>query len=363
MIKKVILFGLALVAISTFLFVGVVHAVDDISLADGTVGFSEIDLKLPGKNGHDLILSRSYNSRFYTSNPTTNVLGTTKWGGWIGHGWTSGLGMRAYVISASDPAQNLIAIESNGFREIFTYNTSTNKFTCLTPTNFSRVTFSTGFKAPAKTGISTSEVYEQVSEVQLTREDGTKFIFDAPCFLEYQGSVSSPVLSIGAFYLTQIVDTYGNKISISYEKLSPAFENVGPGKFLDLGKAAYQWVAGQSCPTKWAQAYYLKPSAITDSFGRTVSILANATGMITGYRYTNVNGTTNEIKYGYDSNGNLISVQVGDLPKQTYDYRYYKPNFYRYTETGVYESGFSWFKYYYFYERNESSYPTMSSKT
>lgn len=141
-----------------------------------------------------------------------------------------------------------------------------------------------------------------------------------------------------ALYLEQgNDDTF--KQDATFQKTPPLTNFVVSEKIKHIVGDSYEWLEDYSfleAHTSEAQIFQSRPKEIKDTFDRILSIsygdannsnIENQDVMISGISYTNVNGGKNEIKYSYDENGNLVSMQIGDLPSKEYAYTAYEPEF------------------------------------
>ncbi len=296
----------------------------DINLSQGGMQQSEIDLKLPGRNGLDFSVMRSYSSLKYRSEPNLNPADQKQWGPYAGRGWGFNFGMRVYVIRSNDSnSVDKVFVESmDGIDE---YEGSLSK----QPGNFNKTKV-----------ITSGGKMDPITEVQFITTDGKVFAFSKKFFTEsYTKTVSGQTYSyrFDAYYLTQIRDVAGNAITFSYQDLAAETSvseqllgaYVGKGNIDYIGKNGYV-STGQTRYTK------TRVSSAVDTFGRQITMYygessnlntTNPDQVVSSIGYTGIDGTQQKIVYSYDANGCLTRVQVGNLPAKTYEYTYFQPRF------------------------------------
>ena len=313
----------------------------DINLSQGAVSFSEEDLRLPGKNGLDLVISRTYNSRNFLNSDRINEISSKSWSGWSTTGWSFNFGMRVFYASTSqNSSKKRMIVDRGGDLEQFTYESgSINSgegeiYRSKTPGSKAKLTW---------------RLYGQDNfPIVLITEDGTRYTFNTPAC-----SFSSKNLSGGGAYLDSISDTYGNTITILYQTfMGSSLSQRGVRLPQIIGKDIYDSAGGNT--TEDVLNIELKrPVRIIDTFNRTLVIdyeYQNTSGYsneplnhsqeysfnktrVCKITYPNTNGGSSFINYSYadiSSNGlslgtALTSVQSGALPATNYTYSNYFP--------------------------------------
>ena len=295
-------------------------SIGDINPGQGTVFFSEIDLGLPGKGNLNLQIARSYNSQMYRSTANTGLKDSNPWGGWVGQGWSFSFAMRAYVVQCTDGTYNKIVIDNSGVLETYTYNSNSGKYTSTVSGNFTKADFNG-------------------NAITLQLPNGSKYCFTQEFYSEeHNANDNSWQLKITGYYLTEIKDLYNNLMSIAYSYLNKETYNVGKDeKIYHIIGDSYGYLNGKTAFSSSATHRVYRPLSMIDTFGRNVSFYYEETRnqysgaaksvMITSIRYNNDNGTYNEIKYSYNINGLLSSVQHGNLPAKIYEYKKHIPEF------------------------------------
>jgi RHS repeat-associated protein len=302
---------------------------NEINLSHGNLEISESDLKLPGKNGLDLKISRQYNSKFYRSNPDLDISSNKhNWGGWMGHGWRFGFAMRAFVVRMADKSRQRIIIDINGQLETFDYITGSGVFQSTSKDSFKKVSYNDSFDPDYQRSLP--------SKVTVLSDNGKQLVFSQKGFVEIHQKNNRPVFEIVGLYLTEISDFFSNTISIHYESFDSDRKSVSPESITHIIGNCYDWLNSISSNNRNAFVYYRRPCQIIDTCQRTLTIhyaqdhnqsLLNKKNMISGISYINTNGNQTNIHYAYDESGNLIAVQKDDLPCVSYSYQFYTPNF------------------------------------
>ncbi|MFC1770428.1 RHS repeat-associated core domain-containing protein [Candidatus Margulisiibacteriota bacterium] len=335
----------------------------DINLTQGSLTFSEVDLKLPGKNGMDLVISRQYNSQQYRSEPNANPIDNHRWSNWCSSGWSFNLGARAFAMQSiatfetvpteggiqDAVVENKVVIQQNGALEAYEiYDEQNNCYRSTIPGNFNKVKV---IKEPATFFVSSPQ---QVKEIVLETATGLQIVFNKRFYLEYhyvhRDLMNDPDLmqpddlEVSGFYLTEIRNLNGTKITFEYEEISPGQVSIPKNQIGDTLSSEYYknfltvFTVEIIEQTAWMIQY--RPKKIIDSFQREINInyivpnnqpAETGTYLISSIQYTNISSGQNQIAYSYDSNYNLVSVQVDDLPEKTYSYFYYQPEYMRCT--------------------------------
>ncbi|MFC1616721.1 RHS repeat-associated core domain-containing protein [Candidatus Margulisiibacteriota bacterium] len=322
----------------------------DVNLPFGTVMFTATDLNLPGKNGLNLIISRTYNSSQYKSNPTADITFTKLWGGYAGKGWSFNFAKKAFLLKTYDTIGGIsgckIIIEGNGGFESYecistSYSSEPLKFKSDQPNNFNNIYY-----------------YSDSNKIVLETTIGRKLIFSLPFYNEEQKNGETNLLLVKGFLINELSDLSNNKIIYSYEEFgtpishtltdNPLSETSLTNVIGKLYEAIKSYLDGQQDSDDTVdynvnttiQKQRLK--TITDTYGNNINInyadtwnesAENIDTMVTKISYKSVNGSSTELKYGYDTSGNMIFQQLGDLPKTEYSYTPYKPSFYKYSGT------------------------------
>ncbi|MFC1771321.1 RHS repeat domain-containing protein [Candidatus Margulisiibacteriota bacterium] len=329
----------------------------DINLTQGSLAFSEVDLKLPGKNGMDIVIARQYNSQHYRSKPNANPIENHRWSNWCSSGWSFNLGARAFALNAEEHyiidgvpestyvnKEKQVVIQQNGVSEIYDiYNEQNISLRSKTPGNFNRVNliFEPASYIP--------NMPRQIKQIELHTASGLIMIFSKRFYFEYHlYTCETPPVpvneEVSGFYLTGIRNLNNTKITFEYEEISPGQVSVPTKQIGDILFNDYYdtRLNGSDVEiieqTAWMIQY--RPQKIIDSFQREINInyliskdqeAETGTYLISSIQYLNTNSGQNQITYSYDSNLNLISVEVNDLPEKTYSYQYYQPEFMRCT--------------------------------
>ncbi len=309
--------------------------INDISLTQGSMNQNETDLVLPGKAGLDLTISRSYSSSRYRSEADMNPTAGKSWGAYGGKGWSFNIGMRVYVIRSTDSNKiNKVFVESSdGIEE---YENGVSK----QPGNFNKIELIT-------TGVlSVFGRMDTISEVRFKTTDGKIFVFSKPFFLErYTQTNSYTCYSIEGYVLSEIRDSFGNKIQFNYESFGADLRVGGKqlGSIIGQGNVDYiiNNLFNRSMYIDPPEASYkqLRVKTIIDTFGRVVTIAYGEPSnlasfgrdqMITGITYVGTNGNPLKIVYSYDSQACLTQVKAANLPEKKYTYTYFQPRYHRY---------------------------------
>jgi RHS repeat-associated protein len=338
----------------------------DIELTQGTLRFQEEDLVLPGKNGLDVKIVRQYNSRNMRSLSRPDLEGLP-WAGWLSHGWSIGFAQRAYIIKATKimlEAQHFtypkdkIAIETGEGMQIYSYDASKDCFTSAEPGNFCRAYYN-----------------PTTEEIRLITDAGQTWTFTEPYYTEeqkvgdedvYPDKEVHPLLTIKGYYVTSVTDLNNNRVSYRYDTFA---EPINPYNRTEcdrsdapmhFGNILKKSILGAIADTLGPMVKYMehlplwhkghfkgytgkitvtqkRPSKITDTFGRDITFSyqdswsysrsETSKSMITGITYKGSNGQPMTIKYVYDTNENLVSAQLGNLPAKTYGYDWHNPTY------------------------------------
>jgi RHS repeat-associated protein len=332
----------------------------DINLAEGTVCFSETDLVLPGKNGLDLTISRTYSSRSYQSESNIDLSSKKQWGAWAGKGWSFNFAIRAFIYSQANFAYKIpktefsLLVEDTNDRVPITILESNNnlisekklqKIIIDSGTNLESYEYVGGkYKSSQPGNFKIASYSEDESTISLTTTTGLTYKFSEEFYYESKlyrkDNATDQSLLVKGFLITEISDLFGNKISFSYETLSISSENNNKDIKHIIGDPYEEMVSsGYTSFGTYSRTTQLRPTRITDSFGREVIITyessrnsstKNRNAMATGISYKNTNGKQLEIKYSYDVNGNLTAAQHAEIPIKTYSYTKYNPDFHMY---------------------------------
>lgn len=322
---------------------------NDLDVSRGGVNLSEEDLRIPGKNGLDVVISRSYSSLSYRADASINPTTAKTWGAYAGHGWHFNMGLRAYVVDIDADlldTKRRIAIERGGSVDLFDYDSATGRYKSRTPgsTEYAEKIMTSGVSIHANNNVSQIVLHTDSGQIITFGK-----VFFGLSFVPRGGSI--PIRSDYArgFFVTSIADNAGNTIQFNYtgytgdslektslDKITTLFGRDCYNQFFTTLTQYYPWYATASY---WG--VFTRLSSITDSFGRVITFTygeasnkgPNKIAPVTSISYTNPNGGTNQIKYGYDANGNLESIQTGNLPASTYTYR-------NYSLGGQYEDGY-----------------------
>jgi|GEM_PF-1653032 len=310
---------------------------DDINLTQGSVQLMETDLRLPGRNGLDLVVVRSYSSLRYKTSPIKDPTQQRQWGLYAGNGWTFSVGMRVFVVRSNDSNQvNKVFVESmDGIEE---YENGVSK----QPGNFNKVSVQT-----------TTGTLPLITDVRLKTAEGKVFVYARKFYSEsYTKTINgqTSTYEISGYELSSMQDNFGNTIQYSYQEIE-AEKSVAIGCLITvIGKGNTEYVSKNSYGNGQAKYTKIRLSSIVDSFGRTVTFgygessnqaSADKDVMISSVQYTNNNGVLQKIVYSYNTYGNLTSVKVGTLPEKKYDYTYFEPR-YRNFEHGHYDYYWLW---------------------
>jgi RHS repeat-associated protein len=314
----------------------------DINLSQGIVQFTETDLSLPGKNGLNLTISRTYNSRNYRNNPDLDLPSNSAWGAYAGHGWAFNVGMRAFLLHTPNDEHRKIVLQDTSGSTIFQYNPNNRKYESTRPGDF-RI-----FKLDNNITASDQPFPSNIS-LNLILDSGHTLAFQTPFYYEdFSGTHNFP-FHITGFSLNSISDIYGNSIQYHYYTVND-WHNL-PSKSLNktIGNDFYDYLASLSKTSSHADFKLVRISKITDSFEREININYKDSWnraqdfsdyMISAISYKNTNGDTNTIKYSYDTAGNLSNAQVGDLPAKQYSYLDFRSSIYCFSYHWQYETSF-----------------------
>jgi YD repeat-containing protein len=333
----------------------------EIMLSQGTLSLSETDLVLPGTNGLDLAITRTYDSRRFSDKSSyggVSPLGgqmATAWGRGMAKGWGINLMMRAYVLNnaldnapgggkVGDPRYKKIMIESvDGIAEYY-YDVSSGAYLSKQPNNHNRA-----YLASAMTYEKIMEPYSafdmlggDTTVIRLEMANGKTYIFSEFLVNFVIGNKNNindrnqPWGRIEGYGLTDIYQG-SNNIHFSYEnpgvqdrnKLSWPLLVVAGMHLFEMADKVVAPRYGSVDNTGYQDLVeYKRVSAVTDTYGRVIrfSYLDNSNpraesyGVVSQISYKGVNNSTENITYGYDSSLRLISVTQKGLPAKTYGY-------------------------------------------
>ncbi len=286
-------------------------SVGDVNLSQGNLQLTESDVNLPGKNGLNVVIQRSYDSSRYRSKPEIRPINTTAdpnqlphylWGAYAGNGWSFNVGMRAFYVMAT-PEKRKIIIEHDGQMDQYEYRKDSDKFEAAVTGNFNKV-------------------YYKVDEGIYLVSNGITTVFETAIYTErhYQSDLAENKreFKIKGYAVSRIQDGFNN--TITYAHSDATQETIDTRKFMYA--SAYKWLdeSGFSGDyTKEASVTPKKLSKITDTFGRDVNFDYSG-DRISAIRYIGGNGNEIKIQYAYDENGNMTSVKTGSLPEKQYAY-------------------------------------------
>jgi RHS repeat-associated protein len=367
---------------------------DRVDPISGSLVINQTDLVIPGRNGLDLVISRSYNSRRFSTppqwltpsqkqridlindghNPKTvvDIEGdgpkSDAWGGWMCKGWVINIGgrLRAITYSGADKFQfpsSQIVVEYGGSVGRFTENSE-------------------------RTGIYFSQEKGSFDIVKKTDfgyvlidKTGVKHYFEVCSYDGYYGFDPGSWVHEKSYLLTKIESLNGNSLLFKNEIFAKDFgderkkrhvdrKDAGPeavripkySQFtvlatIPLEGASAAAVAGEmigavgallSSPWFWAvvvidvlvqlfnqeeyvyhevvgyKAHPYRPTEITDSCGRKLSISYTNDDkcQINRISYLDQNGTEVSYNYVYNDNDNLIEVIPPQGNSTKYDYVY-----------------------------------------
>jgi RHS repeat-associated protein len=304
----------------------------DINLSQGAMQQSETDLSLPGINGLDFTIMRTYSSMKYRSEPNLNPTEQKLWGAYAGKGWSFNIGMRVYVVRSNDVknADKVFLENSDGIEE---YESGVSK----QPGNFNRTTV-----------ITTGGKMDMISRVEFRTTNGMVFIFEKKFVQEnYQKNNGAEQYKIEGYCLTRIENLQGQRLQYQYDDLGASSPIAGGLLASVIGSGNTEKLDQIGYSTQGMTAWYQKTrvSQVTDTFGRVITMgygessnqnTAVADQMLSSVTYTGIDGTLKKIVYSYKTDGCLTKVQVGNLPPKTYDYTAFSPRF-RYLNLGWYE--------------------------
>ncbi len=307
----------------------------DLNLSQGGVELAEEDLHLPGRNGLDLSISRSYNSLKYRSNGTLYPFNGDQWSGYSNHGWELNVGMRAYFAEIDVDGYSTfkqVAIDRGGAVELFELDPQSKKYKSKTPGSSDYVE-----------KVTDSGIAFGVSGIILHTSSGQTIKFSGSLFVTYV-SPSSQMNGfrncfVRGFNVSEISDLYNNKLTFTYSgyqqpytgenifsKLAVVFGSSLEQSFVNIAQSYYPFSA-----TAGFGGVASRLTKITDTYGHNVVFSYGGSGnansslqndLITNIGYKNTNGVTVNIKYSYDINGNLTSVQTNNLPAINYSYTF-----------------------------------------
>lgn len=181
----------------------------EVNLTTGGLGFSETDLVLPGKNGLDLSITRSYSSSRYQTEPNLNPTEQKALGMYAGKGWAFNIGMRVFVVRSND-SKNIDKVFVETADGIEEYENGVSK----QPGNFNKTSV-----------ITSGGKMDPITEVQFKTTSGRLFVFSKQFYKEsytkFQDSRNSDTqYKIEGYYLSRIQDLSGNSIQFNYQDLS-----------------------------------------------------------------------------------------------------------------------------------------------
>jgi RHS repeat-associated protein len=312
---------------------------DQIDTSTGALIIKQTDLKLPGKNGLDLEISRTYNSRGFRTSPKWNVFADDKdfifetdksvrcfcpvlpksWGGWVGNGWQMNIFGRLFKNDLDRETLTVSVYESPGRGEYFipTYRGTVVQIGDINlyfdrygnpmdkGQHYSLKGTGNGYIVTAKNGI----------EYHFER----MYYYREIAYTEYgmQSEDESERWST-VYYLSSIKDPVGNEIKIEYRLFGPN-ENASLRPHRNNEQ---QW--------DWTLQYWaIRPSKIIDTYGReyTLHYRSNDSNsleasQIDAISYSDSNGQSQQIQYVYDGNNCLKEVipPAGNSTKYNYEF-------------------------------------------
>jgi YD repeat-containing protein len=232
-----------------------------VNVASGDLLYQADDVHLPGVNGLDVNLTRSYNN--LSSDQDS-----------VGMGWSMGTGPDTYLVVPSDDDNQLDYFDGTGAAQLYETN-STGAW--VAPPGSDAVVSMNAATASASTSFSFMFRHSGLTE---TFTSGTGF----PKYAR----------------LTTLTDRNGNTITYHYNS---------SGQLTSLVDSH-----GATTTFAWTNGYITK---VTDPIGRTYQYVQNSSGQLTSYTDPN-NKTTS---YGYDGYGNLTKITTahGDIINIAYD--------------------------------------------
>ncbi|MBU0581025.1 MAG: hypothetical protein KKA19_07590, partial [Candidatus Margulisbacteria bacterium] len=292
---------------------------ENIDPKNGALTVSQTDIRIPGRSGLDLIISRFYNSKTFTNAPLSKSTEDKPWSGWLGNGWQFNIGGKLIAITRSGSGQgapNELVINVGGA----SYNLSDPEKDGT-------------FVSKAKGGLEKANAIPNGYE--LIVQGGIKYCFEIKYYNNYYRYENywdyswgwtwfgwenrySINWNIDGYYLTRVEDKYGNKIDFEYEKISndESYHNyykyyVQLQNLIGIGSQSVK------AYEKWwgTQHYHYRPKVITDTLGRNFNISYGADDaankgytQITEISYLDSNGQNVNYQYKYDANNYLIEV-------------------------------------------------------
>jgi RHS repeat-associated protein len=310
---------------------------DQIDASTGALIIKQTDLKLPGKNGLDLEISRSYNSKAFRANPRWDAYKGVKpseikygtylndkncfipifpesFGGWIGQGWQFNIFGRL-VFNRTQKEQSWVpsSYPQGAFIQMGGVSLSFDK------------NLNSRDKGQHYILKQTSNGYMLISK------DGMKYHFETAVlyrdfsFAEintWTGAIEESDISSSIYNLSCIEDLSGNQVRIEYNKLKDGFSS-------DERKRK-QINGGLACIWDWTISYnILRPSMIIDTYGReyTLHYRSNDSNsveasQIDAISYSDSNGQSQQIQYVYNNN-NCLKEAIPPVGNPTiYDYKH-----------------------------------------
>ena len=233
-----------------------------VDLSSGAFTFSRTDIDIPGRNGMDLKVERSYNIKEFKASPKWSKLDgdaflnyageelhkvkwqgaiPAQWGGWIGNGWKTNISGRLLYIKYSSSYHRADWWGSNTTdddamcTEIVTIQTGDGSYSFEREFKKNK----NGFiykddQFVARDKGNKNRLTQGVSGFTLTLQDGRQYLFKEQYYnkrfqvnfytetslrsVHCRNNVDN--MSVGT-YLSSIEDVYGNAIHYEYEKGSP----------------------------------------------------------------------------------------------------------------------------------------------
>jgi len=285
------------------------------------------DIVLPGKSGLDLVIKRSYNSKAFKADPSWKSSHEKQWGGWAGYGWQFNIGGKLIVINRSgynNSAANVAVLSLDGgsysFEDVDKDGIYENKakgaFDYLKKDNDSYTYFS---------------------------DSGKRYVFKTLYYKNYKildsyrNSSEDVEWTISGLFLDNILDRYGNTVTINYELFASAniessSSDSGHTECEEYTVSHCSWYLFGTCMSNWIEYktscswvkdfkidegdhwYPYRPISIEDNWGRKLYIeYANNnvsnTSQITKIWYEDSSLQKLEYEYDYNSSGQLVQVK------------------------------------------------------
>ena len=329
----------------------------EVNLPQGNLQLSETDLSLPGKNGLDVTIRRTYNSRNWENSPVSSPRELKLWGNGAGKGWNFNIGMRATVFETASANCNKVVIEDNGGMETY-QKVSDGQYRSKRPGNNTIVRVGSDFSwiEMVANGV-TYRFGEEVVNTQLFDGNNAK------------------IAVVKCYGISRIQDLSGNNIVFQYESYSLAKNYDEDGFFYGYdyyierwnrdryirrlkartidaqltefqeyesfcakngmivlgGTKFWEWLKSQPLGIQSGNVAWLyskRISTVVDSYGRTISFGYNPGSksglgwdeMIGSISYSNTNGHTQTISYSYYDDQTLQNIKVGSVPGVAYEY-------------------------------------------